>query len=338
MTAVIDSRRLNWFILASVPAVILGLWSVGTHTLGASAGLEGEADWPLRLIRDLGADPSQPQFLHAVLLGACYFLPRLAAAALVSLAWAGMFARLRHRALDLGWFHAAWLFTLLLPAGLPLPLLVIGLSFGLVFGCHVFGGTGRYIVNPALLGVVFLTIAYPQSMDSHWVPGHVLPATWTVAATQGQAALAAAGTGWLDLVIGREVAAIGSPAAGACLAGALLLILMGLTSWRIPAGALAALLLAGVGFESVSWQWQPVLGTFAFALAFIATDPSTMPASRHGRWALGLVFGVLTIVIRMLNPEHPEGTLFALLLATLVTPLVDHWAARGRAGVDLGRA
>ena len=70
-----------------------------------------------------------------------------------------------------------------------------------------------------------------------------------------------------------------------------------------------------------------MFGSFAFALAFVATDPTTTPVTRPGRWTFGIAFGALTIVIRMLNPEHPEGTLFALLLASLLTPLADHLAA-----------
>jgi Na+-transporting NADH:ubiquinone oxidoreductase subunit B len=252
-------------------------------------------------------------------------------AAVVSLAWASIFAKARRQALDPGWFLAAWLFTALLPAAIPLPFVVIGLSFGLVFGCHVFGGTGRYIVNPALLGTVFLIFSYPEATNSGWVPGLAVPTTWSIAATEGIDALTASGTGWFDVVIGREIAAIGVPAAGACLAGALFLILSRLASWRIVIGSILGIVFVGIWFESLPWQWQPMLGTFAFALAFVVTDPTTMPVSRLGCWMLGLLFGGITIVIRMFNPEHPEGTLFALLLASLLTPLIDHWVASGKA-------
>jgi len=296
---------LSRFILFSTPALLAGLWAVGEH------------------LPDAGQSWSQAVAQALVLL-----LPRLAVAALVSFGWALAFARARGRDLDAGWLFAAWFYTLLLPAATPLPLVVIGLSFGLVFGCHVFGGTGRYIVSPALLGAVFLNVAYPAVMGSHWLPGGG-PSTWSLAAG-GEDALAAAGVAWLDAALGREVAAFGVPSAVLCLAGALILVLQGLASPRVIGGGLLGLLLVAVPFEVPGWHWQPVLGSFAFVLAFVATDPSTLPESHAGRWSLGLVYGALTVALRMLNPEHPEGSLFALLLASLITPLVDYWAAARR--------
>jgi Na+-transporting NADH:ubiquinone oxidoreductase subunit B len=283
---------LNGFLLASFPALLLSLWSIGLIKPGLSL-----------------------------------FIPRLAIAILTSLVWVFLFARLRDRQPDPGWLYCAWIFTLLMPAAIPLPLIIIGLSFGLVFGSLVFGGTGRYFVNPALLGAAFLLLAYPALMNGHWLPAGDAASTWSVASGQGTAVLSETGVRWLDVAIGREVAALGVPAAGACLAGALFLILIGLASWRIVIGGLLGMVAVSVGFDSIAWHWQPMLGNFAFALAFIATDPTTTPASRGGRWILGLTFGAVTVVIRMLNPEHPEGTVFALLLASSLAPLADHLAA-----------
>jgi Na+-transporting NADH:ubiquinone oxidoreductase subunit B len=108
--------------------------------------------------------------------------------------------------------------------------------------------------------------------------------------------------------------------------GAIVLVLLRLASWRILAGGLLGMVAVAAAFDAPAWPWQLVLGNFAFALAFVATDPTTTPSSRMGCWVFGLTFGALTVVIRMLNPEHPEGTLFALLLAASVAPLVDQLA------------
>jgi Na+-transporting NADH:ubiquinone oxidoreductase subunit B len=295
----IGSGILRWFILASTPALILGLWNVGLNIAAVPGALDSTRDWAFSLLRLLGIEHGASSFFGSIMLGSVLFVPRLATATVVSLAWAGLFAKTRRQSLDPGWFFHAWMFTLLLPASVPFPLLIIGLSFGLVFGCHVFGGTGRYIVNPALLAVVFLLVSYPQVMTNEWLPATGLP-----------------------------VSAVTS--AGLCLAGALLLSMGGLASWRILVGGLAGMFVCAAAFASIPWFWQPMLGLFLFALAFVATDPSTMPVTRIGCWMLGILFGSGTVVIRMLNPEHPEGTLFALLLAVLVTPLIDHWAgARG---------
>lgn len=323
--SIIDSRLLLSFILASVPAAVLGIANAGYQALSLTAANGGDA-WPASAMAQLGFELAEPHWPAAILLGVLLFVPRFAAAAAASLAWAWLFANRRGRPLDAGWLFSAWFFSLLLPAGVPIPLVVWGLSFGVVFGCHVFGGTGRYIVSPALLGAVFLLFAYPDAMSGHWVPGASVPTTWSVAATSSIDTVLEGGTTWLGVAMGAEVAAIGTPAALACLAGALFLIVRGLASLRIVAGGLAGLAVATVGFDTPPWEWQPVLGAFAFALSFIATDPTTSPTSRIGRWALGLLFGAITGVIRMLNPEHPDGALFALLLATLLAPLIDHVA------------
>jgi len=106
---------------------------------------------------------------------------------------------------------------------------------------------------------------------------------------------------------------------------------LGHTSWRVPAGALAGLLITAWAFGTHPWYWQAVTGSFALALAFVASDPTTVPESRAGQWTLGFLFGALTVILRTLNPEHPEGSLQALLLATLASPLVDHWATTRQA-------
>lgn len=308
---VIDFRLLGGLVVASLPALLLGLWAVGS----SSAGAEGRS------------------VLQAIALGAQSFLPRLTVAGVTSLVWAVLFARFRGRDIDPGWLYSAWFFSLLLPAATPLALVAAGLSFGLVFGCHAFGGTARYIVSPVILGVVFLTFAWPSVMNSHWLPGIEATDTWTIAATGGAQALAASGVEWVDAALGREVAAVGVPSAMLCFAAVLFLVFRRLASLRIVAGGLIGLLAVAALFETVPWYWQPVLGNFAFVLAFVATDPTLLPESRPARWLLGLVFGALTVVLRMLNPEHPEGSLSALLLALLIVPVVDYWAARPAAPV-----
>ncbi|NND44381.1 MAG: hypothetical protein HKN58_03590 [Xanthomonadales bacterium] len=296
------------FVLASVPALLLGLWAVG---------LRSAAELP-------------SSWIDALATGAALWLPRVLLALFVSVAWAVVFSRVRNRQLDTGWLYLAWMFVLLLPAATPLPLVVIGLSFGLLFGCHAFGGTGRYIVNPALLGLVFLEMAYPAAMDHYGVAGASATSTWSLLAGGGPEALFAAGITWRDVVLGLEVAVLGAPSAVLCLAGLGYLVARRLAPWRLPVGALAGLLAMAWLFGGQAWYWFPALGSFTLALAFIACDPTTVPESRAGQWSMGLLFGALTAILRTLNPDHPEGSLQALLLASLAAPVIDHWAALRR--------
>jgi Na+-transporting NADH:ubiquinone oxidoreductase subunit B len=318
-------------ILASLPAAGIGLWALGNQILTAdptdSPGMQaGTALWQLGVLDYLGLLGNPQSAPASALLGLLLFAPTLAVALAVSRAWVQLFSQVRSRPIDPAWAVTAWLFALLLPAGVPLYLVVLGLSFGLVFGCYVFGGTGRYLVNPALLGVVFLLVAYPAQFTSGtWVPGTALATGWEAVVNSGPDE---SGLSWLRAFFGADVGAFGTPSAAACGIGALLLIVWRIASWRTIIAAFAGLAVTSLAFAGVPWYWQPVLGSFAFVAVFIATDPSTMALTVEGRWLQGALFGSLTAILRMLNPEHPEGTLFALLLATLFTPTIDHLVVR----------
>jgi len=241
-------------LIASLPAALIGITSLGTDRI------------------------------------LTHWLPLLGLALVVSRLWAELFARRRGRPLDAGWLVAAWLFALLVPAATPLGLAVVALSFGLVFGCHAFGGSGHYLVNPALLGVIFLAIGYP-----------------------------------LDAAAPE----IDSGLAVASLIGAVYLIAMRTASAQLLTGALAAVV-TGAIVAGLPWHSHLTLGHFAFVLAFVATDPTVQPTTAFGRWAFGASFGALTVVLRTFDPAQPEGSLPALLLVSLCVPMLDRIARRLR--------
>jgi Na+-transporting NADH:ubiquinone oxidoreductase subunit B len=283
---------LNSFVVASLPALLLAVWRVGWHGLTS-------------------------------------FVPLLAVAVTVNVFWEVIFAARRDRAVDPGWWMSAWLFALLVPGATPLALVGLGASFGAVFGKHLFGGSGHYLVSPALLGLVFLRFAYPDLMSAAMVPEGGPPAAWTLAAQGGLTALNEAGITWPALVLRG---ALGTPSALACALGGAYLVIRGAASWRTLAGAVIAVIAATTVLGALPaadplwqlpWHWHLVLGNFAFAVAFLATDPSTGALTRGARWMHGALIGVLVVLIRVLNPTHPEASLFAVFLAALCVPVLD---------------
>lgn len=310
------------FVLASLPAVLIGIWN-----LGVQVGLQAPVD----------SGQAAASWFPSFRVGFAIFAPLLGVALLTSGTWAFVFARLRQRPVDPGWFLAGWLYAALLPGAIPLWAAAAGISFGMVFGSQIFGGTGRYPVSPVLLGVLFLTIAYPDLFGpGGWVPGQDAVATWTLLGAEGSGALTASGQSWADLALGRELGAVGAVPAVAGLAGGVYLVLRGWASWRTLVAAcfgvwLAAAFLGG-GDEpaALAWHWHLVAGSFAFVLAFVATDPSIQAMTPGGRLLHGALAGALLVVLRTLNPEHPEGTLYAFMLASLCTPLLDHAVLRFR--------
>jgi len=275
----------------------------------------------------LGIETSGPGIARAVLLGTSFWIPLLATGLLTSRAIAEVFARWRRQPLDRGWFITAWVYTLLLPASLPLPLAAVGLAFGLVFGCYAFGGSDRQLVSPAVLGVIFIAFSYPHSIaDTQWLPGASTASTWSTIINGTAASGEHGATTSIGAFLGDEIGALGTSSAAACLLGALFLIARRAADWRIVASASIAVAVAGAVGGTISWTWHFAAGQFAFALAFIAIGPGIRPSTSLGSLAFGTLFGALTVLLRLADPEHPEGTLPALLLATLCVPLLDHVA------------
>ena len=74
----------------------------------------------------------------------------------------------------------------------------------------------------------------------------------------------------------------------------------------------------------VPWYWHLVIGSFAFGLVFMATEPVSGSGTNAGRWIYGLLIGVIVVLIRVVNPAFPEGMMLAILFANLLAPVIDH--------------
>ncbi|HSG88749.1 MAG TPA: RnfABCDGE type electron transport complex subunit D [Pseudomonadales bacterium] len=345
------------FVLASLPAFLIGVWNLGQQVSQALAQTPGAtlSGWQgvvYRALQSLGGEPAVAAAdgaaatgagpLECMVLGLALSLPLLLVVATVTLLWELLFAARRGGAIDPAWPMTAWLFVLLLPPATSLPLAVLGASFGVLFGAHIFGGSGRYVVSPALLGILFLRLAYPEVFQAGLpvVGPEALPVaglaggtTWSAVAADGTGATA----GLLATVLGSERGLLGTGSALACLAGGAWLVAKGAASVRTLVGALVGLVLgaslAQLGapddpVRGLAWYWHLALGNFAFAVAFLATDPSTSALTRPARWLHGLLIGLLTVMLRVVDPSHPEGALQAVLLAGLTVPVLDFLVLR----------
>jgi len=155
----------------------------------------------------------------------------------------------------------------------------------------------------------------------------------TTALTGGLEALAEAGVSLGAVALGDDLGAFGTTSAIACAFGALLLMLGGLVSWRIIAAVLIGSLLMTLALNAwgpedpafdLTWRWHLATGSFAFLVAFIATDPTGAAVTRPGRWIYGLLIGAAAILFRVANTSHPEGAFYAVLLVSLAAPAIDH--------------
>jgi Na+-transporting NADH:ubiquinone oxidoreductase subunit B len=216
----------------------------------------------------------------------------------------------------------------------------IGISFGVVIGKEVFGGTGKNFLNPALTGRAFLFFAYPADMsgDAVWtaVDGFSAATPLAAASSGGMSALTQTDITWAQAFLGQMQGSMGETSTLACLLGAVFLIYTGIASWRIMAGVLLGMvatvllfnLLGAQPMADVPWYWHLVLGGYAFGLVFMATDPVSAAMTDAGRWVFGLFIGFLVVLIRVANPAFPEGMMLAILFANVFAPLIDYIVVR----------
>ena len=126
---------------------------------------------------------------------------------------------------------------------------------------------------------------------------------------------------------------MGETSALACVIGAAILIITGIGSWRIMLSALIgtmglAALLNMIGSSTnpmfmLPPHWHVVLGSVAFGVVYMATDPVSGAMTEKGKYVYGLLIGILTVLIRVVNPAYPEGVMLAILFCNMFAPIID---------------
>ena len=340
----LDLKRMMFTVVfALVPAIAMALYNTGYQAhLAISKGAPPLDRWQTAAMEAMGLGFDPADLWACVVHGAMYFLPVIIVTFVVGGLWEVLFASIRRHEVNEGFLVSGFLFPLILPATIPLWQVALGISFGVVLGKEIFGGTGMNFLNVALLSRAFLFFAYPGEItgDSVWIAAGtsadgVSGATWLAEATvQGQAAVAE-GISWMDAFLGLIPGSMGETSALACLIGAVVLIATGVGSWRIMVGVaigtiVMALSLNTIGsqtnpFFDVTFMWHFVLGGWAFGAVFMATDPVTAAQTDRGRWIYGFLIGVMVILIRVINPAYPEGMMLAILFMTVMAPVIAHF-------------
>jgi len=341
----IDLKRVMiTVVFAATPCALIGMWNVGfqAHTAMASLGIEWVEGWRGSMMALLGAGYDPASVYDNLIHGLLYFLPIYIVTMAAGGFWEVLFASVRNHEVNEGFFVTSFLYTLILPATTPLWQVALGISFGVVIGKEVFGGTGKNFLNPALVGRAFLYFAYPVQLsgDAVWVPvdGYTAATALAVTAQEGMSGLLASGLTYSQAFIGQMQGSLGETSLAACLFGAAMLIYTRIASWRIILSVFAGMIIPALLFSGVSdgsnamlempWQWHIAVGGFAFGAVFMATDPVSAPDTMMGHVIFGLLVGALTWVIRVINPAFPEGIMLAILLGNIFAPLIDYFVIR----------
>jgi Na+-transporting NADH:ubiquinone oxidoreductase subunit B len=336
----IDLKRLMIaVVLAATPCLLMAMYMVGHETNAALAatGVDAAHGWRGTVLTRLDIGFAPDSLWACLAHGALYVLPIYIVTLVAGGIWEVLFALVRKHEINEGFFVTSLLFALTLPADIPLWQVAIGISFGVVIGKEIFGGTGKNFLNPALVGRAFLFFAYPAQMsgDSVWVPvdGFSAATPLYMAAEGGVDAILQGGVTWMDAFLGNIQGSIGETSTLACLAGAAFLVVTRVASWRIMAGVILGMVASSTLFNAIGsstnplfgmpWYWHLVLGGYAFGMVFMATDPVTASMTDTGRWIYGALIGVMVTLIRVLNPGFPEGMMLAILFANVFASLID---------------
>ncbi len=321
----IDMKRVMIFVvIALIPCILMAIYNTG---------------YQIELAKGMGHS-----FWGVVTIGLVKVIPIIVVTYLAGGFWEVLFAVTRRHEINEGFLVTGILYALTLPPTIPLWQVAVGISFGVVFGKEIFGGTGMNVFNPALVGRAFLFFAYPAQISGStvWVVdgySRATPLAVAAATPKGASvvqALQEAGYNFSNMFYGFIPGSIGETSTLACLIGLAFLLITRIASWRIVAGCVGGLLtMAGLfylmqgpdrlSFFGLPPHWHLVMGGFAFGAVFMATDPVSASATNIGRWIYGFLIGLLSVLIRVVNPAYPEGVMLAILFMNAFAPLIDYF-------------
>ena len=231
-----------------------------------------------------------------------------------------------------------------LPASIPWWIVVIGAFVAIAIGKMTFGGLGKNPFNPALVGRVFLLIAYPVQMTSFPMPVNgafdALSGATPLAAVKHGAAADVVGV--QEMLLGNMPGSLGEVAALALICGFVYLLWRRVIRWHVPVTVLATMAVfafvyaLGKGMTGAAlWQlplFHVLAGGAILGAVFMATDYSTSPMTVRGGVIFAAGIGVITMLIRLWG-AYPEGMSFAILIMNACVPLINKYVKPKRFGV-----
>jgi Na+-transporting NADH:ubiquinone oxidoreductase subunit B len=237
-----------------------------------------------------------------------------------------------------GMFVTCILYPMILPPSIPFWMAGLGIAVGIILGKEVFGGTGKNIFNPAIVGRVFLAVTFPAAMASQWAQPFEGPWGGFLHWIRSGDAVSAASplidfkngvpADITDMLLGTTAGSMGETSALLIIVCGTILLWTRIANWRltvstlIGALALAAAMHLANPDSFASPLYHLAAGGLLFGAFFMVTDPVSAPLTATGKWLYGLAIGAVTIMIRNLS-GFPEGMMFAILLGNMFAAVID---------------
>tara|TARA_Y100001970_G_C14202805_1_gene842167 strand:- start:1023 stop:2150 length:1128 start_codon:yes stop_codon:yes gene_type:complete len=306
-------RTMILVVLALLPAFFFGIYNVGFQS----------------------PDVIDKNFQNCFIYGMKIVLPMYLVVFAVGGLFEALFAIIRGHEINEGFLVTGFLIPLTMPPTVPLWMLAVATIFGVVIGKEIFGGTGYNIFNPALTARAFLFFAYPVYMSGNkpWIaPLDGMSQATPLLAKSSNMDLSYS---WSEMFYGFIPGSIGETSTLAVLIGAFLLLVTGIGSWRTMLSTCLGMIITSLLLNQLSViSDNPmlslkaidhfVMGSFAFGMVFMATDPVSSAQTDSGKWFYGFLIGFMVVVIRCINPAYPEGMMLAILFANAFAPLIDY--------------
>ncbi|MDY0317471.1 MAG: RnfABCDGE type electron transport complex subunit D [Candidatus Izemoplasmatales bacterium] len=241
-----------------------------------------------------------------------------------------LFAKVRKTEFDISWIVSPLVLTMMLPPTIKLWVVAVATVFGIFFGKAIFGGLGKNIFNPAVVGVLFVTISFPSLITAaEWIHP-------SIDGFAGSTPLAMLNRGGdftyplIDLLIGNVPGSIGETFRIGIIVLGIALLVLKVADWRIPVAFIGSFLgLTALGYWLAPASFpDPIISLFVgglmFSAFFVATDPVTAPIKPWGKVIYGIGIAFFTILIRNFA-TFQEGIIFAIILMNAIAPLIDGW-------------
>ena len=348
-----DIKRVMFsVVIALIPCYLFGAYNIGY--LNALA---------LEVSRSM---------IENFIFGMSYVLPILIVTFVSGAICELSFAIIRKHEVNEGFLVTCALIPLTMPPDVPLWQVFIGTAFGIIIGKEIFGGVGTNIFNPALTARAFMYFAFPTKMsgDKIWAiqpDGYTGATALAIPANPTEADIENLSSNGLDITAfnlldqstpfdfslwnmfwGLIPGSIGETNKLIILIGAAFLIYIGIASWRTMLASVIGLVFTASIFNLLSGYSTNamltitplehlLIGSFLFGVVFMATEPVTSAHTEKGKWIYGFMIGVLTVIIRSINPAYPEGVMLAILIMNMFGPLIDYYVVKSNINMRISR-
>lgn len=223
--------------------------------------------------------------------------------------------------------------SLIVPVNTPIILLIMAVCFGVIFGKIVFGGFGKNIFNPSLVGYLFIFVCYSSTLTSSLdaISGATPLANlkgFEYVGTYNDLVLPY--NSIFDLILGFKGGAIGEISGLLCIIAFIYLTITKVIKYKIPCTYILTVFIMAsiIALTNDMGLWYPLLHIFSggllFGAVFMATDPVTTPITSFGQIVSGILMGIITVICRFLIPGLVEGVMLSILSVNLLVAILDN--------------